>query len=202
MRNYQNLDSYLTQLSKDIYPQPEDDGHSGLARKVIDKWMSRLPDCKTVLDVGCGNGFAQGMFEKWGADYQGVAFGDDYIAGHDLGRKVDLADYSFLPYGDDIFDLVFSRHSLEHSPMPLLTLMEWHRVSKQWLGLVVPSVEWYGFKGRNHYYVLYHDQWINLMQCSGWKMIWSEFDEVPPNDRIPDQKKIHEYWFFCEKVRK
>ena len=43
------------------------------------------------------------------------------------------ADYNFLEYPDNSFDLVFSRHSLEHSPFPVLTLMEWYRVARDFM---------------------------------------------------------------------
>lgn len=201
MRNYQNIDSYLNKLTMDIYPQPPDEGHSGLAYKVISHWMSRLPSCKTVLDAGCGTGFCQDFFEKHGVYYEGVCLGEDFIAATSDERRVQAMDFSFLDYPDETFDLVFSRHSLEHSPMPLLTLMEWRRVSKQWLGLVLPTPDWYSYAGRNHYYVLQNEQWVNLLNCAGWSVIWNEVDNLPKDAKYPDKTTPHEYWIFAEKKR-
>ena len=201
MRDFSRIDSYLNRLSVEIYPQPPDAGHSGLSEKVIDFWMSRLTTCHSVLDVGAGQGFCQPIFEKWGVEYQGIALGEDVIEASKIGRKVSRMDYSFLDYSDKSFDLIFSRHSLEHSPFPLLSLMEWHRVSKSWLGLVLPSVEWYGVFGQNHYYVLTPLQWKNLLEKSGWRVMWETFDEILANPRVSsEEKKIHEYWFMCEKI--
>ena len=199
MRNWNNHEIYLNELTEDIYPQPEaKDLHGALAKKVIDLWMSRLPDCKSVLDLGCGEALCQDLFQKWHASYEGVCLGEDYIVARDKGRNVKPMDFSFLEYPDDSFDLLFSRHSLEHSPMPLLTLMEWNRVSKQWLGLVVPAPEWYGVTGRNHYYVLYQNQWENLLENAGWKVIWRDVDALPIEEGS-SVTRPHEYWLFCEK---
>lgn len=203
MRDYKNIDMYLNKLLFDIYPQPSgNDMHESLTNKIVFHWMSRLPSCKSVLDVGCGEGIAQPAFESFGVKYEGIALGEDVIEAQHLGRNVKAMDFSFLDYPDSSFDLVFSRHSAEHSFSPLMSFMEWHRVSKQWLGLVVPAAEWYGVSGRNHYYVLFRDQWHNLLESAGWKPIWSEVDELPIDERSPENKKPHEYWIFCERVRK
>src|SRR5512138_2780482 len=124
MRDYSNFDSYLTELYRDVYAQPEDDGHIELAHKVID-WM-KVGDSESVLDVGCGTGCCQPMFQKKGLSYTGFCFGADFQAGQKLGYHVLRLDYNFLDYSDNYFDVIFSRHSLEHSPFPIITLMEWH----------------------------------------------------------------------------
>lgn len=201
MRDWSRYDGYLNKILEDVYPQPEDKGHTELARRVIYHWMSRLPSCKSVLDLGCGTGFCQEFFERFNVSYEGVCLGDDYLVASEKQKNVKMMDFSFLDYPDESFDLLFSRHSLEHSPFPLMTLMEWQRVSKQWLGLVVPAVEWYGYFGKNHYYVLHPDQWKNLLDRAGWKIIWHEVAELWKDEKDPGSSTPHEYWMFCEKVR-
>ena len=197
MRDYKHLDRYLTTLASDIYPQPgEGDEHPALSKKVIDTWMSLMTTCKSVLDVGCGEGIAQPFFERWGIEYEGVALGADVIKAQELNRNVKKMDFHFLDYPDSSFDLVFARHSLEHSPMPLLALMEWERVSRYWLGIVLPAPEWYGYKGINHYSVMTHDQIENLVTRAGWKILWNDVDRISKDDQglVP-----HEYWYMLEK---
>jgi len=133
MRDWSRIDQYVSKLYGDIYPQPEDEGHTQYAERVVNYWMSRMSTCKSVLDVGCGTGFCQSLFEQWAVSYEGVCLGEDFLEAKRLGRNVKNMDFSFLEYDDRSFDLIFSRHSLEHSPMPLLTLLEWHRVSRSWL---------------------------------------------------------------------
>ena len=200
MRDWTRHDSYLNQLLGDVYAQPEsNDLHGPLAFKAINFWMARLTGCNTVLDLGCGEGFCQPFFEQWDVKYEGVCLGDDYLAAKEKGRNVKKMDFSFLEYEDKSFDLLFSRHSLEHSPMPLLSLMEWRRVSKQWLGLILPAPEWYGFVGQNHYHVLYLEQWENLLDNAGWKPIWTDVDSLLKDEKDPNSITAHEYWLFAEK---
>jgi SAM-dependent methyltransferase len=201
MRDWSRHDQYLNKLYGEIYPQPEDDGHTHLAEKVINHWMSRMTTCHSVLDVGCGTGFCQPLFEKWGVEYKGIALGEDVLQAQSLGRNVSRMDFSFLDYPDNHVDLIFSRHSLEHSPMPLLTLMEWNRVSTNWLGIVLPAPEWYTFRGRNHYGVMLIEQVENLLDVAGWNPLWKNVDVLPPDLDKPNEVKPHEYWIMCEKKR-
>ena len=191
MRDWKKIDKYLNILAGDIYEQPEDTGHTGLAQEVIDLWMSRLTSCKSVLDVGAGQGMCQAMFERWGVSYEGVALGLDVAKAQVQGRNVKRMDYHFLEYSDSSFDLIFARHSLEHSPMPLLALMEWARVSKSWLGLVMPAPEHYTYRGLNHYSVMNREQLSNLTERAGWKPIWFNYH--------PSEETPREYWAMLEK---
>ena len=200
MRDYKHIDRYITTLYRDVYPQPEDEGHTHLAERVIDNWASKLTTCHSVLDVGAGQGFCQPMFERWDMKYEGVALGDDVIKAQSLGRNVKRMDFSFLDYDDDSFDLIFSRHSLEHSPMPLLTLMEWTRVSKNWLGLVMPTPEWYSYGGNNHYSVANLAQIKNWLRVAGWNILWESIDTLVW-DKKTGEERPHEFWIMAEKKR-
>lgn len=172
MRNYKNIDLYLNKLLGDIYDQPEDDGHTKLARWLVDNWFISLTNCKSVLDAGCGQGFMQPMFAELGMVWTGVTLGKDYLICKEKGLDVYNEDMSFLHFDDSSFDLVIGRHSLEHSPFPLLTLMEWERVSKQWVCVVLPDPEHYTYVGRNHYSVMTHVQLVWLAARAGLKPIW------------------------------
>ena len=186
MRDYRHLDGYLDQLSVDIYAQPPDKYHQELMWDVIQKWIGQLK-VRSVLDVGCGQGESLGMLAQYATDVRGVTLGTDYEVCKQKGLAVERADMSFLPYNPGEFDLIFARHALEHSPMPLLTLMEWRRVSKQWLILVVPSLSAFEWYGKNHYYVLLPQQWLGLIERAGWKIIMKE-----------DSQGEFEHRFLCE----
>ena len=201
MRNYDHVDGYLNKLVGDIYAQPEDPGHTRLSQKVIDHWMSRMTTCHSVIDVGCGQGFCQPMFERWGLKYEGVALGEDVIAAQEKGHNVKRMDFSFLEYPDNHVDLIFARHALEHSPMPLLTLMEWARVAKNWLGIVLPAPEWYTYKGQNHYSVMNMEQIKNLLDVAGWRILWEDIKMLAPDKEKPEEILPHEYWLMSERKR-
>lgn len=184
-RDYSNFDRYYNELISDIYAQPPDDKHTDAIKAIVLNWINILK-IDSVLDVGCGEGIAQD-FLRDGIQYEGIAIGADVIKAQAKGRNVVGRDFNFLEdYGDDTWNLILARHALEHSPFPLLTLMEWHRVSSKWLCVVLPNPEHYTFTGRNHYSVMEAHQAGWILRRAGWKL-----------------KKFfmntEEIWFLCEK---
>jgi SAM-dependent methyltransferase len=167
MRNWQHMDAYLDELSQDVYSQPVDRGHTGMIWDVFYKWIQGL-GFTSVLDVGCGaNAVAQSFF--LGKEYTGISLGDDAILAQGQGKNVLDMDMSFMDFPEDSFDLVWCRHTFEHSPVPLLTLMEFHRVAKTWLCLIVPNPNRFTWAGRNHYSVTEPRQLVWLLRRAGWK---------------------------------
>ena len=190
MRDYNYFEIYLNTLVDDIYEQPVDEGHTRMALNVIDNWIPKLVGCKSVVDMGCGQIAPQGAFEQYGLSYLGISIGRDVVEAVKAGKSVINEDMTFTKLDSESFDLVYSRHSLEHSPFPLLTLMEWHRIAKHWLCLVLPSPAHYGWVGKNHYGVMNFDQAKSFLERAGWNIIWSDTSE-PTEIRL-----------MCEKVQK
>ena len=183
-RNFKHLNIHLNKLLQDVYGSPPDPRHTEWARQMFDLLFANNKEIHSVLDAGCGdNAFMREWFEGIGAKYTGIAL-------RSSSPNVTNMDFSFLEYEDDSFDLVLSRHSLEHSPMPIITLMEWHRVSKAWLCLILPNPLEYGWAGLNHYSVMHPTQIEFLLKRAGWNIIWSDFSEKT------------ELRYYCEKVRK
>lgn len=178
MRDYSNIDAYLTELAGDVYAQPRDDGHDKRTKDLLLAWLVNIhshENEKNVLDVGCGQGNASDIFDAFGWKWTGVTMGDDYNVCKEKGLNVVNADFSFLPiFSDAQFDMVFARHALEHSPMPLLTLMEWHRICRTYLVLVVPSVEKEIVCGLNHYVLMHKVQWESLLFRAGFRTVWED----------------------------
>ncbi len=168
MRDYRNIDHYLNILDSDIYAQPLDVEHTKRCKDTVLKWC----DAKlaTVLDVGCGQGVAFPFFKSVNLEVTGVTLGVDFgvCVKEYPDVKVVEADMHFLPFESESFDIVFARHVLEHSPMPLLALMEWNRVARDRLIVVLPSAEKEVVGGKNHYYVLPKLQWKHLFKRAGW----------------------------------
>jgi SAM-dependent methyltransferase len=178
-RSYGHFDTYLDRLQKDIYPQPPDDLQQAYGDEVINNWVQKISDIKTVLDVGCGQGqFAQ-TFKDIGVNWEGVTLGNDAQICRDMGLDVFEMDFSFLSFMADNhrYDLIFARHCLEHSPFPVITLMEWYRVSKKYLCVILPnplgiiSKSHVGaFRGQNHYSVMTREHFLWLAERAGWKL--------------------------------
>lgn len=181
MRDYSRFDENLSRLMGDVYEQPEDKGHRGHALRLC-VWALSNMEVGSVLDVGCGNGFCQSFLY----DYTGIGLGDDIRIGKSMGRNVREMDFNFLDFPDESFNTVFSRHSLEHSPFPVLTLMEWHRVARKNLILCVPNPFHYTYVGRNHYSVANAHQTAWWLRRAGWRIFKA-------------RKTQTEFWFLCHK---
>lgn len=189
-RDFKHMDTYLNELLWDAYPQPPDKGHTSMIREVFHNWIVNVNPCQNVLDVGCGAVcIAEPFFKKLNIEYQGITVGKEYVQAKGAGYNVLNMDMSFLEFPEGHFDLIWARHVVEHSPMPLITLMDFHRVSRNWLCLIVPKPEFFGRTGKNHYSVLYDDQWKFLLNMAGWKPVWI------------DHSHSQEYRFFCERKR-
>lgn len=183
-RDFRHLNLYLNKLIPDAYNAPPDEQHTKWALEVFNLWWANNKQVKEVLDVGCGDtAFMKPYFEGMGAKYHGIALNSN-------SPDVTNGDFSFLDFEDESVDLIWSRHSLEHSPMPLISLMEWYRVSRAWLCLVLPNPIYYGWAGLNHYSVMHPNQIEFLLKRAGWNIIWSNFSEET------------ELRYVCEKVRK
>lgn len=201
MRNYAQIDKYLDKLIGQIYPQPQDPGHTAWAVESIRAFMENSEGVKHVLDAGCGEGFCQDIFETYGATYVGICLGEDYLVALEKERSVWRKDFSFTNFDEDSFDFVYSRHSLEHSPMPLLTLMEWHRITEKYVAIVVPSPEHWQYVGRNHYYVLHDPQWRNLFDVAGFDVTYFNIKRQNMTTEPTNPEVEIEYWYLLEKKK-
>lgn len=169
MRDWNKFDKFYGELLGDIYRQPDEEGRIEISRDIISSVPLALSDM-AVLDVGCGEGYAQELFTPC-KSYTGITASlDEYQKGKELGRNILLSDYNFMPFQIK-FDLIFSSHALEHSPFPLFTLMEWHEFA-EYLLLINPNPKHYGYIGKNHYSVMPVQQLRWLLRRAGWKVIW------------------------------
>lgn len=168
--NSSKLKTYLDTLYLSIYHQPEDAGHYDWAEYAINQLVPK--EVNTVLDVGCGVGFCQPIFQMKGISYTGCTLGEeDYLVAKKANRSVFVSDMSDIDVPDSSVDMVFARHVLEHSPMPIISLIEWRRISKEYLFLIMPAPEYWTYRGQNHYSVMNKDQLWNLFEQVGWGVV-------------------------------
>lgn len=88
-------------------------------------------DIRNILVVGCGTGREAGMLARaFHTNVIGIDLGNDFIFDHHGSEpaKLLLMDARELKFPDDVFDLIFSFHVLEHIPEPLRALSEMARV--------------------------------------------------------------------------
>lgn len=202
--NWNNVNRHYEKLLAQVYPQPEDPGHTELAEKAIAWAMPSIREKKkqSVIDLGCGEGFCSLLFDPEMFDYTGIAWGQDVDKGREKKRNVLQMDFNSLDFPDNSFDGGLSRHSLEHSPFPILTLMEWRRVIRDWLIVVLPAPEWYKFRGQNHYSVMTREFAENCFEHSGWRI---EKEFIQQRFGSPDFANFkgltpEEYWYLVRKI--
>lgn len=98
---------------------------------------------RSVVDVGCGNGWQLEHFKRAGMKTLGLSGnGRDVATVRRRGMKARWADMHRLPLRSGSCDLLFSSHTLEHGLAPYYALMEWRRVVKpgSWLMIIIPQI--------------------------------------------------------------
>ena len=174
LAKFARLDAFLRKLQTDVYPEAPSGLHADLTRRMFAKLgeIFPLPPEATVLDIGCGQGVALELFVAAGLRPTGIALGEDVAVCQDKGFDVRAMDHSFLEFPDGGFDMVWCRHSLEHSIFPLFTLSEMYRVLKPggvlYVEVPAPETACRHEGNRNHYSVLGKRMWTELINRTGF----------------------------------
>jgi len=101
--------------------------------------------------------------------------------------------------------MLFCRHSLEHSPFPFISLLEYNRVLKQkgYLYIEVPAPD--GARkhesNRNHYSIMGRSMWLSLLQRSGFDVNWYDYEFPVRFDETGEIVKEQYYIFVCTRRR-
>ena len=180
-----------------IYEEGNSPMHESLTKEVVAKYIDplNLPKDAKILDMGCGPGyFLNEMKERGYTNTVGITLSPGDIATCESnGHTIKKYDLSFLPqsdgYYDESVDFIFSRHSLEHSPYPIFTLMEYNRVLKQggkiYIEVPQPNCERQHEYNLNHYSILGENQLVALLTRCGFNIEQFnnlEFDIQGQND--------------------
>lgn len=115
------------------------DAFEGPTRELLDRVT--VPDGGRCLDVGCGLGHTSELLAEALPSPEGVvgldADGDLLEVARDRARDADgvtpeyrQGDAADLPFGDDSFDMVFTRFLLTHLPDPEPAVEEFRRVCR------------------------------------------------------------------------
>jgi len=194
--NYERLSVYLEKFRNEIYPESESELHNELAQKAIELFVEPVKkDICRVLDVGCGQGLALKRFYELEIDAVGITLGhEDYKVCIAKGYDVRLMDQSFLGFEKDTFDLVWVRHCIEHSVMPLITLFEFNRVLKKgkYLYLEMPQAESIHVNNSNHYSLLGPKAWKHLLSKASFEIIKDGRFNFNLIDGTPDEYLV--FW--------
>lgn len=163
-----------------IYSEGDSQFHKDLTTQIVTQIVDplNLPKDAAILDLGCGPGyFLDEMKERGYTNSVGVTLSpDDIKLCESKGHTIKKYDLSFLPqkdgYDDESIDFIFLRHALEHSPYPVISLMEYNRVLKQkgklYIEVPAPDSERKHEWNLNHYSILGKEQLSALLHRCGF----------------------------------
>lgn len=174
----EELVKFIKEREKEVYPEPSTQAHTGLTRHMIEVTLKRLGMKKggRVLDVGCGQGVALDMFKDNGFEPIGISLSEiDVQKCKEKDLDARLMDQSLLEFGDDIFNLIWCRHCLEHSIFPYFTLSGFNRVLKPggyfYIEVPAPDTASAHQTNKNHYSVMGASMWEELIKRSGFFLL-------------------------------
>lgn len=173
------FNNYWQRAQSTIYSEPaEGNFHTGLIPGLVADYLKAHDTAinARILDVGCGQGVFLAEMEKRGYDnVTGITLSQedkDYC--EKKNYKVDVVDFSDLPYEDGSVDLIWCRHALEHSPAPLFTLYEFERVlktgGKVYIEVPTPEDTRLHETNPNHYSILGRTMWLSLFTKAGFNI--------------------------------
>lgn len=204
MFNAERFEKYYNYVLTQVYDEGESPFHKNLTTQVVEAFVLPLGLSKTavILDAGCGPGYFLDEMKKHGfTNLLGVTYSEEDIqACSSKGHTVIPMDISFLSHENKTVDFLFSRHSLEHSPFPYITLLEYNRVLKDgaYMYVEVPAPECHRQHefNANHYSILGVKQWVALFQRAGFNV--EEYKDVNVNltNTTTDEKFSELYFAF------
>jgi SAM-dependent methyltransferase len=209
MTNHLKLKFYYDHVLGTVYSEGESPFHRTITQDVVRRFIDPLglPKNSVIRDLGCGPGyFLDEMGSRGYTDIQGLSLSnDDLNLCASRGHRVVRSDMNFLTDRDESVDLLFCRHSLEHSPFPYITLIEYNRVLKPngvlYVEVPAPDCELVHEKNRNHYSILGKTMWLNLLERTGFNVEWHDYEF--PVTFADDRGTVKEryYIFICRRRR-
>jgi SAM-dependent methyltransferase len=189
-----------------IYEEGDSNLHKQLTANVVKEFIDPLNINKdaVILDMGSGPGyFLDEMKERGYTNLAGITLSPgDIKTCESKGHTIKKYDLSFVPqkdgYHDESVDFIFCRHSLEHSPYPIFTLMEYNRLlkqgSKMYIEVPAPDCQRKFEFNPNHYSILGSNQLMALLDRTGFSVDFFkqiEFDIGLPDNE--DTSKVHTF---------
>lgn len=153
---------------------------------------------KKVLDIGFGVGDALEKFTEEGAKPVGICINIEEIeSATKKGYEVYKMDQNFMTFEDNTFDIIWSRHCLEHSIMPYYTLNEYKRVMKPgafiYVEVPAPETKFHHETNIEHFSLFTIGVWTELMRRS-----FTVISSVT-NNMINEFGKDYNYAFILKK---
>lgn len=180
------LKFYYDHVLSTVYSEGDSQYHKAITNDIIDRLILSwdIPKDAYILDLGCGVGyFMDRMRDEGYTNITGLTLSpQDYDICLQKKHRVSRTDMNFLTDKDESIDMLFCRHSIEHSPFPFFTLLEYNRVlkpnGKLYIEVPQPNCDREHESNRNHYSIMGQQMWLHLLQRAGFDVEWSTY-EVP-----------------------
>jgi len=116
------------------------EGHIRLTREAIRQFWSLMYGVESVLDIGCAGGEGLVVFKSLGVKRcVGLTNQESECAlVREKGFQCILEDMHRMSVPDNRYDLVYSRRTVEHSPVPFYLLSEFKRVASRYVLIIAP----------------------------------------------------------------
>ena len=184
MENSKKIEAFLELIKTEVYSEPDTPMHTHMIDMVVkDLLENQMGEDKSIsiLDIGCGQGYAMTKFKEAGFEnLQGITMSqEDVDKTIERGFKCENMDQSFMTFEDNSYDFMFSRHCLEHSAWPYMTLMEFNRIMKvggrMYIEMPQPGTERQLEHMQNHYSIMSQTMWGSLMIRCGFDFTSGEY---------------------------
>jgi SAM-dependent methyltransferase len=209
MNTHLKLKFYYDHVLGQVYSEGPSPYHQSITRDVVDRFVipMNLPKTAAILDLGCGPGYFLDTMRQHGyTNVVGVSLSaDDVELCQRNGHQVRRSDMNFLSDPAESIDMLFCRHSLEHSPFPYITLLEYNRILKPggrlYIEVPAPDCERQHEDNRNHYSIMGRTMWTELLKRSGFDVAWYDY-EFPVQFAGSEETFLEKYYIFvCERRR-
>jgi SAM-dependent methyltransferase len=175
------FNEYEKRAYSTVYTEGDETFHDSIIKEFAEKFLPELkiPKKAVILDIGCGPGIFMDAAKNLGyKNLLGVTLSkEDHAACKKKGFKTLNSSMSDLNQKDGTVDFIWCRHAIEHSPYPLFTLYEFHRVLKDsaLVYIEVPAPDnarlfMHEFNP-NHYSILGDRMWQGLFEKAGFAVV-------------------------------
>ena len=193
----ERIRQHLETLRKTVYSEPKFPWHENIIDSAFDQFIK--PDSfENVLDVGFGTGYSLEKFKKFGINPIGITLDNSELqCALLLKYDVHMMDMANLDFDDGKFDLVWCRHTLEHSSMPMIALMEFHRVlgKSGHLYIEVPADNVMHIENPNHFSIFSDGAWQALFRKAAFTLLHrGQFTVAHPNGKQKWYDMYYQYW--------
>ena len=192
-QDIEKFDQYMGFIYKTVYHEPDTPNfHHVLIDKIVQDIVLPLDLAKdsTVYDIGCGSGyFMEKMRDAGYANLIGLTMDDADIANCNAKQLTVLKqDFTFSDIESSSVDLIFCRQAIEHSPFPVLTLMEFNRIaklgSKVYIEVPAPDMDRKHEENFNHFSIMGLKMWKALFDRTGFHIDYAEPYDFSVTDEI------------------